>query len=79
MCPRSMMSPTDLEKKIKNFYDRKGTTHWPCQNVIPSDRVDYYDHVPRRPDGTPDAANRVRPVIEPKETPEVLALVGIRV
>lgn len=29
MCPRSMMSDADLQKKLQLFKDRKGTTHWP--------------------------------------------------
>lgn len=48
------------------------------QNVVPADRPDNHQAVPRRPDGTEDAANRARPYVEPEETPAVLRLVGVR-
>lgn len=48
------------------------------QNVVPVDRNDR-NAVPRRPDGSPDPANRTRPFLEPEETPAVLRLVGVRV
>lgn len=47
------------------------------QNVVPVDRNDS-NAVPRRPDGSPDQANRTRPFLEPEETPAVLRLVGVR-
>lgn len=50
-----------------------------CKNVIPVERTERSDALPRRPDNTVDPANRSRPFIEPKETPEVLRLVGVQV
>lgn len=48
------------------------------QNVVPVDRPNNKFAVPRRPDDTPDPANRTRPFVEPEETPVVLKLVGVR-
>ena len=45
--------------------------------MVPVDRKDR-NAVPRRPDGSPDQANRTRPFLEPEETPDVLRLVGVR-
>ncbi|KAJ0107200.1 hypothetical protein J7T55_007570 [Diaporthe amygdali] len=70
-------SPSELARKLEIFKARKSTTHWPQQNVVPVDRKDS-NAVPRRPDGTPDPANRTRPFLEPEETPAVLRLVGVR-
>ena len=47
------------------------------QNVVPVDRGDA-NSVARRPDGSPDQADRTRPFEEPEETPAVLRLVGVR-
>lgn len=47
-------------------------------NIVPADKVDYYDAKPRRPDGSLDPADRTRPFHEPEVTPEVLRLVGVR-
>lgn len=47
-------------------------------NVVPADRAGYHYAVPRRPNDTPDAANRTRPFTEPEETETVLRLVGLR-
>lgn len=47
------------------------------QNVVPVDRK-ASNAVPRRPDGSPDLANRTRPFLEPEETPDILRLVGVR-
>ncbi|KUI66788.1 hypothetical protein VM1G_02266 [Cytospora mali] len=76
-CPRSLMSEEGLARKLELFKARKGTTHWPQQNVVPGERTTK-QAVPRRPDGTEDPANRARPFVEPEETPTVLKLVGIR-
>lgn len=32
-CPRSLMDPSELEKKLQVFRDRKGTTHWPVRDL----------------------------------------------
>lgn len=77
-CPRSLMAEEDLARKLEIFKQRKCTTHWPQQNVVPVDRPNNHYAVPRRPDDTPDPANRVRPFVEPEETPAVLRLVGVR-
>ncbi|RSH91688.1 hypothetical protein EHS25_009057 [Saitozyma podzolica] len=77
-CPRSLMDPSELEKKLQVFRDRKGTTHWPHQNVIPAEREGYHYALPRRPDDSVDPANRARPFVEPQETEAVLRLVGVR-
>ncbi|KIR55925.1 hypothetical protein I315_01807 [Cryptococcus gattii Ru294] len=77
-CPRSLMSPAELAKKVEVFKGRKGTTHFPYLNRIPAERPGYHNALPRRPDGTLDAANRTRPRKEPDETPTVLHAVGIR-
>lgn len=106
-CPRSLMSPAELAKKVEVFKGRKGTTHFPVSfipvisgsaasvtrldgdeltlacllqylNRIPAERPGYHNALPRRPDGTLDAANRTRPRKEPDETPTVLNAVGIR-
>lgn len=45
--------------------------------MVPVDRGNVYS-VPRRPDGSPDEADRTRPFEEPEETPAVLRLVGVR-
>jgi hypothetical protein len=77
-CPRSLMSEKDLQTKVDVFNKRKGTTHWPQQNRIPVERQNYPEAKARRPDGSLDPNDRDRPFVEPKETPEVLRLVGIR-
>lgn len=59
----------DLCELTRLFYQQ--------QNVVPVDRGDS-NAVPRRPDGSPDQANRTRPFLEPEETPTVLRLVGVR-
>lgn len=76
-CPRALMDEAGLARKLEVFKARKSTTHWPQQNVVPVDRKDR-NAVPRRPDGSPDQANRTRPFLEPEETPAVLRLVGVR-
>ncbi|KKY37934.1 putative phytanoyldioxygenase [Diaporthe ampelina] len=76
-CPRALMDEAGLARKLEVFRARKSTTHWPQQNVVPVDRKDR-NAVPRRPDGSPDQANRTRPFLEPEETPDVLRLVGVR-
>ncbi|ROW00090.1 hypothetical protein VSDG_03550 [Cytospora chrysosperma] len=77
-CPRSFMSEEDMACKLELFRQRKGTTHWPQQNVVPVDRPDKHQSIPLRPDGSEDLANRTRPYVEPEETPAVLRLVGVR-
>ncbi|WVQ82428.1 hypothetical protein IAT38_004556 [Cryptococcus sp. DSM 104549] len=77
-CPRTLMSSDELSKKVQVFNDRKGTTHFPYMNRIPAERPGYYNALPRRPDGTLDAANRTRPRKEPVETPLVLKAAGVR-
>lgn len=78
-CPRSHMSEEMLQHKLENVFKvRKGTTHWPNMNIIPGDRTIGVP-IPVRPDGTIDPADRKRPFVEPKETPEILKLVGVRV
>lgn len=74
--PRDKMSDAELATKLDVFKQRLGTTHWPYMNVIPQHRK--VGGVPVRPDGTPDPANRARPLNDVRETPEVLRLVGIR-
>ncbi|BEI92616.1 uncharacterized protein CcaverHIS019_0502440 [Cutaneotrichosporon cavernicola] len=74
--PRSRMSEDELETKLEVFRNREGTTHWPFMNVIPARRK--VGGIPTRPDGTPDPADRQRPLHDVKETPEVMRLVGVR-
>lgn len=76
-CPRGLMGEDGLRRKLEVFRERKSTTHFPQQNVVPVDRGNQYS-IPRRPDGSPDHANRTRPFEEPEETPAVLRLVGVR-
>ncbi|KAJ4417683.1 hypothetical protein N0V82_006044 [Gnomoniopsis sp. IMI 355080] len=75
-CPRSLMNDEDLARKQEIFQARKSTTHWPQQNVVPVDRPNYHLAIPRRPDDTPDPANRDRPFVEPEETSAILKLAG---
>ncbi|WRT70419.1 uncharacterized protein IL334_007417 [Kwoniella shivajii] len=76
-CPREHMTASELETKGKIFKDRKGTTHFPYMNRVPAERPGYYNALPRRPDGTLDPANRIRPRVEPAETPLMLKLAGV--
>ncbi|KXT02886.1 hypothetical protein AC578_1804 [Pseudocercospora eumusae] len=77
-CPRDRMTEEQLQRKREVFEARKGTTHWPNQNVVPADRPGYHYAKPRRPDDTLDPANRLRPFKEPEVTPQLLRLVGVR-
>ncbi|KAK4579943.1 hypothetical protein LTR86_000144 [Recurvomyces mirabilis] len=77
-CPRTFASDQVLKEKLEVFQQRKGTTHWPNMNVIPSDRTDYHYAQPRRPDDSIDPANRDRPFVEPEENAAVMRLVGVR-
>ena len=47
-------------------------------NIVPTDKEDYHNAKPRRPDDSLDPADRTRPFHEPEVTPEVLRLVGVR-
>ncbi|KAK1056849.1 hypothetical protein LTR74_014593 [Friedmanniomyces endolithicus] len=76
-CPRNMASEGELARKLEVFQARKGSTHWPNMNVIPADGTKH-DALPCRPNGSVDPANRLRPFIEPEETPTVMRLVGVR-
>ncbi|ORY60782.1 uncharacterized protein BCR38DRAFT_374424 [Pseudomassariella vexata] len=76
--PRSFLSEAGLARKFEIFQSRKGTTHWPHENVVPADRPNYFNAIPRRPDGSVDPANRTRPFQEPEETALVMRLVGAR-
>lgn len=76
-CPRDQASDAVLARKLEVFREMKGTTHWPQQNVIPVDR-DRADALARRPDGSVDKHATGRPFVAPKETPEVMRLVGVR-
>jgi hypothetical protein len=71
------MSPQELETKLDVFKARKGTTHWPNMNIIPTDEDNDYA-VPKRPDGSVDPANREVPFVDFVETSAVLQLVGVR-
>lgn len=46
-------------------------------NIVPAEIANNPRAIPRRPDGSPDVANRDRPFHEPRITPAVLRLVGI--
>ncbi|BEJ15636.1 hypothetical protein CspHIS471_0502410 [Cutaneotrichosporon sp. HIS471] len=62
--------------------DISPTPAWPHidQNPRRIDRFELYQvgGIPTRPDGTPDPADRHRPIHDVKETPEVMRLVGVR-
>jgi hypothetical protein len=75
-CPRDKMDADALADKLAIFRNREGTTHWPYMNVVPARRVNGMK--PVRPDGTPDPADRTRPVRDVQETPEIMRLVGVR-
>lgn len=71
------MSACGLDTKLEVFKARKGTTHWPNMNIVPTDEDNEWAE-PRRPDGSVDPANRHVPFEDVVETPGVLRLVGVR-
>lgn len=54
------------------------TQEFQQQNVVPADMTNNHFAIPRRPDDSPDPANRTRPFVEPQETPMMLKLAGFR-
>lgn len=75
--PKSFMSPDELAQKEKVFRRSAGTTHWPHKNIIPAERPNYHNALPRRPDDSLDPANRTQPLHPASESATIRQLAGI--
>lgn len=72
-CPRSMANEEAMERRLKLWEERMGSTHAPHKGLMAREQ----EEPPKRPDGS-EGAWRRRPKTDVQETPEVLALVGLR-
>jgi hypothetical protein len=68
--PAKMANPEALTKKANIFKAWKGTTHWPHDNIVTSQR-------PVLEDGTPDPRDRDQPLHKPVLSKQLLRYAGV--